>query len=93
LRRATPELTYGSFDLLEAGEDGLASERTVLAFERSLPDSLVRCAVNLGPCPKTLANAGLFQGKTLYGGLESCTLPPFSAVVVRGRASRSSSLE
>lgn len=83
LRRATPELSRGGFSLLDAGETGPASGRTVLAFERRLPNSAVRCAINLGPEPKVLATARLFQGDRLYGRLAKGTLAPFSAIVVR----------
>jgi len=84
LRRTTPELTRGGFEILDPGEACPAPERTVMAFERRLPKSVVRCAVNLGPVARTLSNARLFKGKAIHGtlGKDGC-LSPFSAVVVR----------
>ncbi len=84
LRHATPELTRGRFKILEVGEECPASECSVLAFERHLSDSIVRCAVNLGPSPKILSRAALFKGTLLHGGMEGAVLPSFSSVVIRG---------
>ena len=83
LRLKTRELTRGTFLLLDAGEACPPLDRTVVAFERRLRRSAVRCAVNLGPEPRELKNAALFAGEVLYGGLEGDSLPPFSAVVAR----------
>ena len=85
LRGNTPELTRGTFHLLDTGEACPPPDCTVLAFERRLPGSIVRCAVNLGSAPRTLAHAALFGGEVLFGSLESDTLRPFSAVVTRCR--------
>ncbi len=83
LRIKTRELTRGGFMLLDAGESCPRPKRTVVAFERRLRRSAVRCAVNLGPEPRELKNASLFAGEVLYGGLKGDSLPPFGAVVVR----------
>lgn len=83
LRLKTRELTRGKLMLIDAGENGEPSARTVVAFERRLRRSAVRCAVNLGPEPRELKNAQLFAGEILYGGLRGDSLPPFSSIVVR----------
>lgn len=83
-RLTVPELVRGSFVLLDPGEQAPASERTVVAFERRLGRSVVRCAVNLGPAARTLAHAGSFKGRALYGELRSGVLGAFEAVAMRG---------
>jgi hypothetical protein len=55
----------------------------VLAFERKLGKSTVRCAVNLGPHDRRLRHAASFAGTTLFGGLRGDVLPAFSAIAVR----------
>lgn len=86
LRLRTRELLVGRFHLLDAGEDSPPSERTVLAFERRLHRSAVRCAVNLGPEPRHLPSFAPQAGETvLYGRLENGALPPFSAIVLHHR--------
>lgn len=84
LRRDTPELIDGTFAVIDAGEAARGEDRSVLAFDRELGGSVVRCAVNLGPEPRALENAGLLGGDVLYGGLDGDTLGAFEAVVVRG---------
>lgn len=83
LRLKNTELTQGSFRLLESGEQCPENKRTVVAFERKHGDSLMRCAVNLGPESRKLAHASLFQYKPLYGAISEGVLPPFTSVVVR----------
>ena len=83
LRLKTKELTRGKFMLIDAGEVCTSPERTVVAFERRMRRSAVRCAVNLGPEPRDLAHAQLFAGEILYGELADGRLAPYSAVVVR----------
>jgi glycosidase len=84
LRRTTLELTRGDFRLLEAGEDCPVAERTVIAFERRLANSVVRGAVNLGASTRRLSKAGLFSGRPLYGRLgRDGHLAPFAAVATR----------
>lgn len=83
LRLKNKELTRGKFMLLDAEENCERTERTVVAFERRLRRSAVRCAINLGPEPRELRNAQLFAGEVLYGGLQDGRLPPFSAIVAR----------
>ena len=73
----------GNFTLLDVGEDCLHTARSVVAFERSLDGSHVRCAVNLGPESHALKQADLLKGEVLYGGLEGDRLPPFSGIVLR----------
>ena len=84
LRLRTRELLHGRFNLLDAGEPVAAPERTVIAFERRLRKSAVRCAVNLGPEPRTLTTFPLpSDAKLLYGQMDANRLSPFSAVVAR----------
>ncbi|MFH0953893.1 MAG: alpha-amylase family glycosyl hydrolase [Verrucomicrobiota bacterium] len=83
LRLKNRELTHGKFLLVDVGEACRRPERTVVAFERRLRRSAIRCAVNLGPEPRRLGLASLFEGKVLYGSLEGDVLLPFSSVVVR----------
>ena len=83
LRLQNPELVHGDFRLLEAGEKCPQNQRTVVAFERKHHDSIIRCAVNLGPETRTLAHASLFQHPPLYGAMADGRLAPFTSVVVR----------
>jgi glycosidase len=83
LRLKTPELTRGTFALIDAGEDAPRNMRSVIAFERRLGKRGVCCAVNMAPEPRTLRNASAFAGQVLHGALEGNVLPPYSAVVVR----------
>ena len=83
LRLKTKELTRGKFMLIDAGETCEPAARTVVAFERRLRRSGVRCAVNLGPEPRELKNVQLFAGQVLHGGLQGNSLPPFSSIVAR----------
>jgi glycosidase len=84
LRKQHRPLWDGACEILDAGEDAPARERTVIAFDRKLGRKLIRCAVNLGDQPRRLARAAdLFIGETLYGTLaDDGTLPPFAALVV-----------
>ena len=83
LRAAHPELVHGEFRLLQAAEDCVDSQRTVVAFERRLGDNLFRCAVNLGPDTRRLHHANLFSRPAIYGGMVDGQLRPFTSVVVR----------
>ena len=83
LRLTHPELVHGEFKLLQAAEDCADNQRTVVAFERRLGDSLFRCAVNLGPETRRLHHATLFARDPIYGGLVDGALLPFTSVVVR----------
>lgn len=83
LRAQCPELIHGDFSLLEAAEKCPQHARTVMAFQRRLGDSVLRCAVNLGPEPRSLAHANLFRHKPIYGGLVDGVMGPFTSVVVR----------
>jgi len=83
LRLKNPELTEGNFRLLESGEQCPENKRTVVAFERKHGESLMRCAVNVGPESRKLAHASLFQYEPLYGAIFEGALPPFTSVVVR----------
>ena len=83
LRLKHKELTRGTFMLLDAEEACDRPSRTVVAFERRLRRSVLRCAVNLGPEPRELRNAHLFAGEILHGGLQGNSLPPFSSIVAR----------
>ncbi|MBC8453656.1 DUF3459 domain-containing protein, partial [PVC group bacterium] len=84
LRLELPELREGDFKLIDAGEQAKPSEKSVIAFERSLEKSVIRCAVNLGSKAARLDNADLFAGNSLYGSIKGNKLAAFSAVVVRG---------
>ena len=83
LRIQTPELSHGAFKLLECGERCPQNQRTVVAFERKFQDQIVRCAVNLGPEPRTMAHHSLFSREPLYGAIKDGVLAPFTSVVVR----------
>ena len=85
LRRRTPELTRGSFVLLDAGEETGAGGpgRTVVAFERAWQGGRVRCAVNLGPEPRRLRGAGDWAGERVWGVLDEGVLDAFAAVAIR----------
>jgi glycosidase len=81
LRKSTPEFCNGSFAVLDTGGD--TAQSTVVAFERELDGSVVRCAVNLGSDSARVANADLFAGEIIYGSLNDGVLAPFEAVAVR----------
>ncbi len=83
LRLGNEELMHGDFVVVDAGEDVPREIRTVVAFERCLDGSVVRCAINMGEASRRLRNAGLFEGTVLYGELVNATLEPFGAIVVR----------
>lgn len=83
LRRKNREFTRGSFALLDAGEVCAPNHRTVVAFERRVGASAVRCAVNLGPHARGLRHAQAFDGDLLFGGLNNSQLPAFSSIAVR----------
>jgi len=83
LRRETPELCDGEFSLLNVEEDAPPAEKAIIAFERRLGDSLVRCAVNLGPEKRTIGREDLFAASVLYGSTQKGKLAPFSGIVVR----------
>jgi hypothetical protein len=65
------------------GEQCEPQDRAVVGFERALDDSVVCCAVNMGPEPRRLARAELLAGDALYGDFSGDTLDAFSAIVVR----------
>lgn len=73
----------GSFKLVDAGEDCQPNQRSVVAFERTLGKTTIRCAVNMGPHERRLRKAGLFGGRVLFGGLKGAALPAFSAIATR----------
>lgn len=83
LRTKNKEFVRGSFALMDAGEECQPSQHAVLAFERKLGKSTVRCAVNLGPHDRRLRHAASFAGTALFGGLQGDVLPAFSAIAVR----------
>jgi glycosidase len=85
LRRDHPELQRGGFERLDMEEHAPPSERSVLAFDRRLGRSSVRCAVNLGPASHALGGAALLSGEPLYGRLEGDRLGPFEALAIRIR--------
>jgi len=68
---------------IDIGEDAPGKLRTVLTFERRLDDSVLACAVNMGPEPRRLTQAEAFRSASLYGRLVEDTLEPFGAIVVR----------
>lgn len=86
LRAQNKELSHGSFALINAGEEAAKKQRSVIAFERKLGKSIIRCAINLGPADRRLRNAATFKGALLFGALKAGTLPAFSAVAVKVRA-------
>jgi glycosidase len=82
LRRSRLELTHGEFKLIDVAEDCPSNQRSVLAFDRILGKSTLRCAVNLGPQTRRLGAASAFRGRTLLGGLVEESLPAFSGICV-----------
>lgn len=86
LRKKNRELTDGSFEPLDIGEEAPATDYTVLAFDRKLGRKLVRCVLNLGHEPRRLARADhlLASGQPLWGEYPADgVLPAFSAFVTR----------
>ena len=84
LRLDHPALTQGSMRLLDVGEDCPPRDRAVVAFERQLGDSTLRCAINLGPEERNLKRADAIEGETVYGAMDRRSLAGFAAVVTRG---------
>jgi glycosidase len=86
LRSKNSALTKGSFELIDAGEDAPAHERSVIAFRRKYRQQELVCAINLGPEARTLKNAVLLTGgNLLFGSLNGQQLPAFAAVVVASK--------
>lgn len=83
LRIDNEELTRGEFLVLKIEEGAPLNQRAIVAFDRRIDGSVVRCAVNMGPKPRRLLDAEIFEGKVLYGKLVNGVLDPFSAIVVR----------
>lgn len=83
LRRTQRALSEGTFRLIDVDEVAPRAQRCVIAFERQLGNQTLRCAVNLGPEPRTLKQAKAFHGKRLFGQLDQGTLAPFSSIVVQ----------
>ncbi|MFH0908871.1 MAG: alpha-amylase family glycosyl hydrolase [bacterium] len=83
LRLKNRELTLGAFALVDAGEDVRRNRRAVVAFDRTLGNRVLHCAVNMGTEPRALRNDAFFSGNPVYGKLADGALPPFSAVVTR----------
>lgn len=82
LRRATPALCRGSFRLIDVDESGDPASRAIVAFERELEGTLVRCAVNMGNEARAIGAADLFTGNAIYGTMGGAEIPAFSGVVV-----------
>lgn len=83
LRARNKEFSHGTFALMNAGEVAPKAKRSVVAFERRLGRSVVRCAINLGPEGRRLRNASKLRGTRLFGALNAGTLPAFSAIAVK----------
>ncbi|MCE9615637.1 MAG: DUF3459 domain-containing protein [Lentisphaerae bacterium] len=86
LRTATPALTAGRFEPLEAGEVAQPDGRAVVAFSRTHGNERLVCAVNMGPEPRRLSRLDVFSGRRLYGELKDGLLPPFGAIVIRQKS-------
>jgi glycosidase len=82
LRRSRAELIRGAFELFDAGEDCQPNQRSVLAFDRRLGKSTLRCAINLGPHDRRLRAASAFKGRALFGAIAGDKLPAFSGICV-----------
>jgi len=84
LRKAYPALQTGSFTLLDIQQSEHSSERNLMAFERKLDGTTLRCAINLGSRAIKLQPKDLFAGERIYGQTTAeDTLPPFSAIITR----------
>jgi hypothetical protein len=81
LRAAHPALRRGSTALYDVGEACGKHDRTVVGLERTWGDSMIRCAVNMGPEPRRLKHLSGLAGDVLYGSLDGGTLDPFEAIV------------
>jgi glycosidase len=82
LRLATPALTRGSFRIVDIGEEAAPPDRTVVALERELDGTTLRCAVNMGEKARTIRDGALRDGSPVYGAMRGETLAPFQGVVV-----------
>jgi len=82
LRLSTPALTRGSFRVVDVGEQAADADRTVVAFERMLGETTLRCAVNMGHHDREVRDDVLRRGTPVYGGLRSNSLGAFSGIVV-----------
>ncbi len=81
LRAAHPALRRGSTRLHNVGEVCGKHDRTVVGLERKWDDTIIRCAVNMGPEPRRLKHLSGLAGDVLYGSLADGTLDPFEAIV------------
>ncbi|NQU39561.1 MAG: DUF3459 domain-containing protein [Lentisphaerae bacterium] len=81
LRHEQPSLRRGTMKLLDVGEEAAPNQRTVVAFERTLGDVTLCCAVNMGAYARTLTNLAPFAGEVLHGQLDDGRLGPFAAFV------------
>ena len=80
-RKTHPALQTGTFQWLEADEEGPAPSHTLIAFERSNEEETVRCIVNLGHTPKRFRNTRLLSGQPLTGPLPADgVIPPFTFI-------------
>ncbi len=86
LRLNNREFTQGQLQLMDAGEACEPGQRTVVSFERRLWRSVLRCAINMGPMPRELHKASLFQGERIFGEITDRGIAPFSSIVVRSPA-------
>jgi glycosidase len=83
LRKKNRALVYGSFELMDLGEQAAPEQCSIIAFERKYRGTRLRCAVNMGPEDRTLSNPELLAGEPLFGALRENILPSYSGVVVR----------
>lgn len=81
LRAANPALRRGSTRLFSVGEGGESRDRTVVAFERELDGTRIRCAVNMGGERRKLDRISELAGNVLYGRVDDGALAPFEAIV------------
>ncbi|NCC53429.1 MAG: DUF3459 domain-containing protein [Spartobacteria bacterium] len=83
LRNNHPALVHGAWRPLDVAEDGPATEKSIVAFERTFEGTVIRCAVNVGPMTRPLDTSSLFNGEVWYGRCPEGRLAPFSGLAVR----------
>ncbi len=82
LRLSNEALIRGEFIVVNVGEEIPRGKRSVVAFDRRLDGTVIRCAINMGEELRQLVHADLLEGNVLYGGLVNGCLEPFGAIVV-----------
>jgi glycosidase len=80
LHRNRPALTHGDWTALDVGEDCPATERTVVAFQRSYKKEILTCLFNLGHEDRKLNHPP--AGSLVMGSVGTDVLPAFATRVL-----------